>query len=96
MEDKLATLKEIRNQIQDLNPENNQFVEQFMYLSKKALKCLDDKHDIEERDWILKGQDIINMPKGDSFEDPKNRDKALSYLIEAIDAVILRKENYLG
>lgn len=96
MKDKIATLKEIRNQSQDLNPRNNQFDEQFMYLAKKAISCLEDQHDIQERDWILKGQDIINMPKEDSSNDPQKRDKALSYLMEAVNAVILRKENYRG
>ena len=94
MENKIASLKDIRRQIRGMDPEDGKFEEQFMALSSQAMNCMEGINDGQEKNWIEKGREIIDGDKGNSSSGPRDRDRALSYLKEAVNNVILREDKY--
>ena len=92
MENKVATLKDIRSRIYDLDPRKEGFDKEFKQISQQALDCMEGINDMQERKWIEKGLKILNS--GQDSIDEEEKDKALSYLKEAVHTVILREDNY--
>lgn len=94
MENKIESLKEIRRQTRKLDPRDEKFNQEFDKLSKQALDHLEGINDKQEKNWIEKGRDIVNSPKSDSTNGEQEKDMALSYLKEAVNAVILREDPF--
>lgn len=93
MKKKIEILKDIRRQSHDLDPRNEEFDTRFQSLSSEALECMEGVNDVQERKWIEKGMEVISDSDKNAIADG-DRDRALSYLKEAVHAVILREDNY--
>lgn len=93
MENKISTLKHIRRQSHELYPGSEEFDKQFQSLSRDALECMEGINDMQEKKWIEKGLDLISNSE-EAAIDADKRDRALSYLKEAVQTVILREDNY--
>lgn len=91
MKDTIATLKNIRRKTHDLDPRSEKFDEQFESLSTEAMDCLEGVNDLQEKNWVEKGLKIIAEPTVDN----EKRDRALTYLKEAVHNKLLR-EDYRG
>lgn len=90
MKDNIATLKNIRRKTHELDPRSEHFTEHFKTIATETMDCLEGVNDMQEKNWVEKGLKIIAEPTvGD-----ERRDRALSYLKEAVHNKILREENY--
>lgn len=94
MDNKIETLKDIRSKTHNLDPRNENFDEQFLSLAREALSRMEGVNDMQEKNWIEKGLQIVESSDGDASPDGEERDRALSYLKEAVHNVILREDNY--
>lgn len=93
MKNKIATLKEIRRQSHDLNPRSEDFDKKIESLSREALDCMEGVNDMQEKKWLEKSLEIVSK-SGKNTLEAQDKDRALSYLKEAVHTVILREENY--
>ena len=93
MDTSTPNLKEIRDRTQKLDPRDDNFDEQYESLSREVMTHLDEEEDEQERNWIQKGQEIITAAKSNPLMGSTDRDRALSYLQEALDSAILKKKS---
>lgn len=92
MENNKADLKDIRDRVQALDPRDDAFDARYEALSNEVLAALKQEGEEQERSWIAKGQEIITAAKTDPLIGSTDRDRALSYLQEAVDSAILKKD----
>lgn len=87
-------MKDIRRRVQDLDPEDASFDAHYAELSREVMDCLEGINDEQEKHWIEKGQHIVDGSHDEHSNEPKERNRALGYLKEAVHNVILREDNY--
>jgi hypothetical protein len=97
MKGKIEELEEIRAELENLTPANENFDKKLLQLLNRTTSQLSPVDDQQEINWAAKSFDIVRqLQDGQTEEDPeKEKDLALTYLKEVLDSVIIREKQYL-